>query len=58
MTDYAFLEWLRDRLVFVYGESPHADFVLRLNSILRSGATWWPPSRPSSQPPQGYETGV
>jgi hypothetical protein len=28
--DALFLEWLADRLVFVYGESKNVDFVLKL----------------------------
>jgi hypothetical protein len=31
--DAAFLDWLADRLVHVYGESPNVDFVLRLREI-------------------------
>lgn len=33
MNDREFLEWVRDRLVAVYGESPNVDFVLRLGRI-------------------------
>ena len=33
-TDKEFLEWLRDRLVYVYNESPNVDFVWRLNEII------------------------
>jgi len=29
--DGAFIEWLAERLVSVYGESPNADFVRRLH---------------------------
>lgn len=35
MTDSQFLSWLRDRLIFVYGESPNVDFVLRLERIVK-----------------------
>lgn len=35
MKDKEFLEWLVDRLVFVYNESPNIDFVLKLKSIAR-----------------------
>lgn len=38
MTDKQFLEWLRDRLVNVYKESPCVDFVHRLNSIIEKQA--------------------
>lgn len=34
MTDSEFLSWLRDRLIYVYGESPSVDFVLRLGEII------------------------
>lgn len=33
MTDKEFLNWLADRLVHVYGESPNVDFVHRVRSI-------------------------
>lgn len=33
MTDKEFLEWLIDRLVHVYGESPNVDFIHKLNKI-------------------------
>jgi hypothetical protein len=33
MTDAQFLTWIRDRIVYVYGESPNVDFVLRLGEI-------------------------
>ncbi len=33
MTDAAFLKWMADRLVGVYGESPNVDFVQRLREI-------------------------
>ena len=33
MSDREFLEWIRDRLVHVYGESPYVDFVQRLGKI-------------------------
>ena len=32
-TDPEFLNWLADRLVFVYGESPNVDFVRRLREM-------------------------
>lgn len=34
MTDSEFLTWIRDRLIFVYGESSDVDFVLRLGEII------------------------
>lgn len=34
MSDKEFLNWLADRLVHVYGESPNIDFVHRLKSIV------------------------
>lgn len=33
MRDRAFLEWLAQRLVNVYGESPDVDYVTKLQSI-------------------------
>jgi hypothetical protein len=36
MTDAQFLTWIRDRIVYVYGESPNVDFVLRLGEILKN----------------------
>ena len=33
MTDKEFLNWLVDRLVHVYGESPNVDFVHKLKAI-------------------------
>ena len=36
MTDAAFLQWVADRFVYVYGESPNVDFVLRLKRIQRT----------------------
>lgn len=33
MTDKEFLNWLEDRLVHVYNESPNTDFVLKLRQI-------------------------
>lgn len=33
LSDADVLNWIADRLVFVYGESPHVDFVLRLREI-------------------------
>lgn len=33
MTDSQFLNWVADRLVHVYGESPNTDFVLKLRSM-------------------------
>jgi hypothetical protein len=33
MMDYKFLEWMADRLVAVYGESPNTDFVQKLRRI-------------------------
>lgn len=34
MTDRRFLLWLRNRLIDQYGESPHVDFVSKLESII------------------------
>lgn len=34
VSDVEFLEWVRDRLVHVYGESPNVDFVRRLGNII------------------------
>lgn len=31
--DKCFLNWVADRLVHVYGESPNADFVLKLREF-------------------------
>jgi hypothetical protein len=36
MSDKEFLEWIRDRIVHVYGESPNTDFVLRLGDIAQA----------------------
>lgn len=33
MTDKEFLNWIIDRLIHVYGESPNVDFLLRLKKI-------------------------
>ena len=33
--DSEFLNWLADRLVHVYGESPNVDFVLKLREIAK-----------------------
>jgi hypothetical protein len=33
MNDNEFLQWLQDRIINVYGESPNTDFVLRLEEI-------------------------
>ena len=35
VNDRQFLGWLRDRLVYVYGESPNVDFVLKLSEIVK-----------------------
>jgi len=35
-TDLETLEWLRDRLVHVYHESPNVDFVLRLEKVIEN----------------------
>lgn len=35
MQDVKFLQWIRDRLVHVYKESPNVDFVLRLEKVTR-----------------------
>ena len=32
-SDKAFLNWLADRLVYIYGESPNVDFVNKLRCI-------------------------
>ena len=34
MTDRAFLQWLHERLIYVYGESPQTGFCLRLRRIV------------------------
>ena len=36
MKDYEFLDWIRDRLINVYNESPNTDFCRRLSSISNS----------------------
>ncbi len=36
MSDKEFLEWIRDRIVHVYGESPNTDFVLKLGEIAQA----------------------
>lgn len=33
--DRKHLEWIHDRLVYVHGESPNADFLIRLKDIYR-----------------------
>jgi hypothetical protein len=33
MKDKAFLEWIANRIVEVYGESPNVDFVRKLRAI-------------------------
>lgn len=33
MSDKEFLDWIIDRLVHVYNESPHVDFIHRLRKI-------------------------
>jgi len=35
MKDSDFLYWLRDRLINVYGEDPHLDFVMKFNEIVK-----------------------
>lgn len=35
MTDADFLNWVAERFVYVYGESPSVDFVLRLRGMAR-----------------------
>ena len=35
MKDSEFLFWLRDRLINVYGEDPHIEYVQKLYSIAR-----------------------
>lgn len=35
MKDSDFLYWLRDRLINVYGEDPHLDFVKHLSEIAK-----------------------
>lgn len=35
MKDKEFLEWLIDRLIYVYKESPDVDFVLKLKAITK-----------------------
>lgn len=42
-TDATFLNWIADRLVNVYKESPNVDFVLRLReiaTIVENDPTW------------------
>jgi len=34
MTDKEFLNWLADRLVHFYGESPNVDFIHKLKKLL------------------------
>lgn len=36
MRDRVFLLWLRDRLINVYGESEHVDFVQKLTAIINA----------------------
>jgi len=35
MKNSDFLYWLRDRLINVYGEDPHLDFIVKLNEIAK-----------------------
>ena len=35
MRDWEFLDWVANRLVYVYSESPNVDFVLKLGAIVR-----------------------
>ena len=43
MKDKEFLDWLADRLVYVYKESPNVDFVQKLKAIAKKakGETHW-----------------
>lgn len=34
MTDKEFLQFIRDRLVYVYGENPNFDYILRLDNFI------------------------
>ncbi len=34
MTDAEFLQWVHDRMIYVYGESPNVDFLHRLREII------------------------
>lgn len=34
MSDAEYLRWLRDRLIYVYSESPNCDYVKRLERII------------------------
>lgn len=36
MTDKEFLDWLADRLVYVYDESPNVNFVHKLKNIAKN----------------------
>jgi len=36
MKDKEFLQWIHDRLRFVYGENQHVDYMIKLKSIIRS----------------------
>lgn len=36
MTDIAFLQGIRDRLVHVHGDAPNADFIFKLEKIIES----------------------
>lgn len=38
MTDSEFLNWLGDRLVYVYGESENVDFVLKVRRLAQAAA--------------------
>jgi hypothetical protein len=44
----AFLNWIADRLVHVYGESPDVDFVLRLREIADNAAAECDKSAPQA----------
>ena len=33
MNDYEFLDWLADRLIYVYGEGPNVSYAHRLRDI-------------------------
>ena len=39
LSDREFLQWVADRLVLVYGESPNVDFVLRMREIVGTLST-------------------
>lgn len=36
MTDKEFLNWIIDRLIHVYGESPYVDFIHKLRNIAKT----------------------